>query len=336
MVKKMSKKKVLVSGLRIVTFLVVGLVVVSCAPRMYKNTFVVAGTYLEVTSPDSRAAEIVYQEFKRLNDIFNTYDLNSEVSRLNMTVLEPFQASEDLIAILKLSREITELTNGSFDVSQGVLYKFWKGLIDKGSLARLPSEELIEGIKNLGGMEEIEINFDTKIVNINKRGVIIDLGAIAKGYMVDQALAKLRAAGITSALINAGGDMYALGLNNKQSWKVGIRDPQEAESLLTTLELTNKAVATSGNYEQFFEHQGKVYSHLIDPRSGYPVSNDIVSVSVISSSCAISDSLATAFFVGGFEEINKFLAKNPLKVRILVVTEGASGRETVFLGQDDE
>ncbi|MBU2044756.1 MAG: FAD:protein FMN transferase [Candidatus Omnitrophica bacterium] len=305
--------------------MILGLIFISCTRPLHKNTFVVAGTYLEVTSPDKRAAGIAYQEFKRLEGIFNNYDPDSEVSRLNKTYLEPFKASDDLIAVLKLSREIYDLTSGVFDVSQGVLYGFWKGLFAKGKINALPAKELIEQIKNSAGMEGIKVDFENRTVTIDEVGIAIDLGAVAKGYMVDEAVARLKEKGITSALINAGGDMHCLGKNRGKPWKVGIRDPKKRNSLgannYPPLQLVDQAVATSGNYEQFFDYQGKRYSHLVDPRTGYPVVTDIISVSVVSETCAVADSLATAFFILGKESADKILAKNPLMARILVVSQ---------------
>ncbi len=306
--------------------IVLSLFFISCARPLQKNTFVVASTYLEVTSPDARAATVVYEEMRRLSNIFDAYNPDSELSRLNKTYLVPFRASEDLIAVLKLSREIYDLTSGAFDASQGVLYNFWKGLIAKKKIQALPSEEFISQIRNKQGMEAIEINSENKTVMIKEKGLAIDLGAIAKGYMVDKAVAKLKEKGINSALINLGGHIYCLGKNQDKPWKVGIRDPEKAGTSLKMEELTDQTIATSGNYEQFFDYAGRRYSHLVDPRTGFPVSAGIDSITVVIgrgekffAPTALADGLATAFFILGKDEADKILVKMPQEARIIVV-----------------
>jgi len=312
-----------------IAFLAFAIFSVSCSKPVYKNTFVVAGTFLEVRSSDEKAASIVSEEFRRLSKIFNIYDKDSEISRLNNTAGVNFKASWELIEVLILAKEVYRLTDGAFDVSCGALYEFWKDLIKQKDLKEFPTQKEIARLKNFSGLEYVEINPQKQIVTIKRRGLKIDLGGIAKGYMVDKAVGKLKAKGIKSALINAGGDIYCLGKNGRRPWKIGIKDPTQSESLLQTLELENEAVATSGSYEQFFELKGKKYSHLIDPRSGFPVSNSVESVSVVRSNCVTADSLATAFFVMGPEEIDKFLTNNRYDIEVFVVSKDSKGQREV-------
>lgn len=308
----------------------------SCGYPVHKDTFVISGTFLEVISSSPQAAKIVYQEFYRLDKIFNFYDSQSEISRLNRTYNTPFKASEELIAVLKLSQEINRVTGGCFDVTYANLYSFWKELIKNGDLKSLPSSREIEDLRKLCGNENIDIDFNEKTALIKKQGVKIDLSGIAKGYMVDKAGEKLKQEGIDSAVINAGGDIYCLGTNRGKSWKVGVKNPLAA-GIIEKEELVNQAAATSGNYERFFDFNGRRYSHLIDPRNGIPVENNILSVSVVSEKCAIADSLATAFFVMGLEEIEKFVKRNnyPQKV-FVVVKQGDKERTCIFEGGKNE
>ncbi len=312
-------------------FLVSGFSFISCSRPLYKNTFVVAGTYLEVTSPYKEAAKIAYEEFKRLEKIFNLYDELSELSRLNKSFDQPVKVSDELIEVLSISFKVHDLTGAAFDVSHGALYQFWKQYITSKQPVLLPMQEEIERVRALGGMSNIAIDFNQKTVTIKKQGLRIDLGAIAKGYMVDKAALKLKREGINSALINAGGDIYCLGLNQGQPWHIGVKDPKSLTGILEAQDLADEAVATSGNYEQFFELAGKRYSHLIDPRQGLPVDNGVLSVSVITKNCTSADSLATAFFVLGLEGIRKFLADNPSTMRIMVVTQDQQGQHIHML-----
>ncbi|MCK5393111.1 MAG: FAD:protein FMN transferase [Candidatus Omnitrophica bacterium] len=306
------------------------LALTSCSNPLYKKKFIILGTYLEITSADKEAANIVYQEVKRLDKIFSSYDLESELTLLTSTYNEPFKCSDELIEILKLSKDMYKLTNGAFDVSCGVIFKFWKTLITQGEVKALPSQEKIKELREKCGIENIVINETEKTVVLKKKGLMIDLGGIAKGYIVDKACQKLKEKGIYNALINAGGDLYALGTNNGNPWKIGIQDPDILGGIIETQILIDEGIATSGDYEQFFEFEGKRYSHLIDPRTGYPAENKIVSVSVITKNCTTADSFATAFSVMGVEATKVFLTKNVSTMRIFVVTKDEKGEHIDF------
>jgi len=319
-----------VISLGLVLIVVSILIAIGCAQPLHKKKFIISGTYLEVTSPDRRAAKIVYGEFKRLDKIFNIYDKESELSGLNRTYNKPFKASEELIELLQLSENIYNLTEGAFDVTYGSLYKFWKELIKDGEPKKFPTPEAIAKIREAGGMEAIEVDPKKGIVIIRKKGLTIDLSGIAKGYMVDKAISRLREKGINSALINAGGDIYCLGMNNKSPWGVGLQDPETVPEILGVQLLTDEAIATSGGYEQFFTFKGEEYSHLIDPRSGYPVNNGTLSVSVIAKNCTTSDSLATAFSILGLEWVNKFLSKDPSTMRVFLI-RSVDGDKQVYI-----
>jgi len=305
---------------------------ISCSGQpLYKNRFIISGTFLEVTSPYKQAAAICFQEFKRLNNIFNFYDPSSELSRLNQTYNKPFKASDELIEILQLSKEIYEETGGAFDISCGALYDFWKGLTKRDVIKEFPPDQIIDQLKSLCGIDYIEIDPELKTVTIKKKGMKIDLAGIAKGYMVDKAITKLKAAGLNSVLINAGGDLYCLGKNRDKLWKVGIRNPKHPRSIIEKEALIDQALVTSGTYEQFFNHNDQRYSHLVDPTSGYPIKTNIVSISVISQSCAIADSLATSLFIMEPEWARKFISYGPyeLKVFIVRIVEGKERLEII-------
>lgn len=292
---------------------------IGCAKPLYKKKFIILGTYLEVSSPDRRAAKIVYREFRRLDKIFNIYDKRSELSRLNRTYNEPFKASDELIELLQLSENIYNLSEGAFDVTYGSLYKFWKRLIRDGKPNKFPTPEVIAKIKEAGGMDGLEVYPKKGVVIIKKKGLTIDLSGIAKGYMVDKAISRLKEKDINNALINAGGDIYCLGMNAKSPWEVGVQDPEMLSEILGVQVLMDEAIATSGGYEQFFTFKGKEYSHLIDPRKGYPIDNDLISVSIISKNCTTADSLATTFSILGLEGIEKFLSENSSTMKVFLV-----------------
>lgn len=302
-----------------------------CAGQIHRDKFVISGTYLEIISRDARAAGVAYREFKRLDKIFNFYDPASELSRLNRTYNKKFKASPELFELIKLSKQLNTITNGAFDVSCGNLYFFWNELIHKGNIQEFPSKETIDKIMETCGMDKIRINEADSTIAIEKEGLRIDLSAIAKGYMVDKAASALQKRGIKDTIINAGGDIYCLGTNRGIPWSVGIRNPGELGGVFQNESLFNEAMATSGSYEQFFDFQGKRYSHIIDPNTGYPVSTNILSVSVITKNCTTADGFATAFFVSGTSGIKRFLANNRSTMRIFIIMdEGKKKRIHIF------
>ncbi len=304
------------------------LFIFSCCDRVpYQKTFIISGTYLTVTSYEKQAISVAYDEFKRLDKIFNIYDPSSEVSCLNKSYNEPLLVSSEMIELLLLSRQVYDLTEGNFDISQGRVYNFWKKLKEGKKLKKFPSLEEIQTLVKKGGMEFIEINPTTHTVTIKKKGLKLDFSGIAKGFMVDKAVMRLKKEGIKNVLINAGGDIYCLGKNKDSFWEVGIRDPASKEGIIEVLSLFNEAVATSGSYEQFFIYNGKRYSHIINPKTGFPVTNDVLSVTVIAKNCTIADSLATAFFVMGLRGIEKFLKQTPSTMRIFVITKTSQGKK---------
>jgi len=304
---------------------------VSCGKPVYKNSFVVANTYLEVLSPYKNAGKVVYDEFRRLEGIFNIYNENSEIYKLNRTHNKTFYASRDLVGIILAAKEINSLTDGYFDISCGVIYNFWKKLIKETKVVSFPDDDVIKNKINSCGMNDINLEGNTII--IKREGIKLDLGGIAKGYMVDQAVAKLKENGIDKALINAGGDIYCLGSFKDKPWIVAIKSPDKRHQVAEEHEMANKAIATSGNYEQFFTYKNNRYSHLVDPKTGYPVKNNILSVSVVSESCAFSDALATAFFVMGLDKTKQFIENSTVSIKAIVIVSEEDGQQVYTFEQ---
>lgn len=280
----------------------------SCTQREYKDTFVISGTYVKVVSSHKDAAKIVHDEFRRLDKIFNPYLSDSEISRLNQGVDIPVKVSGELCELILLAKAAWEKTGGFFDASQGALYQAWKDVIKKKR--NFLSEGEVASLCVQGGMTHLVVNEKDRIAMITKKGVRLDLSGIAKGFMVDKAKEKLQARGINNALIDAGGDIYCLGTHRGNPWTVGIQNPLKKYDTLYPLKLTNRAAATSGNYEQFFEYQGRRYSHLVNPKTGYPVSGEVLSVTVVGDEAAIADYCATALYIMGLKGIKDFMTRD--------------------------
>jgi FAD:protein FMN transferase len=262
-------------------------------PQLHRETQVLLGTYVEVVSPDPRAPEIVFSEIRRIEGMLSKYQPESEVSRLNKD--GQVKASPEMLYIIEKSVGFWELSQGAFDVTVGPLMDIW-GFTKKEF--RQPSPEEIEGALKIIGSNKIILNKQDYVVKFMLPGMRIDLGAIAKGFAVDRAVRKLKDAGISSCLINAGGQIYGLGDKFGRPWKVAIRSPL-AEGIAGYLEIKDQAVSTSGDYEQYFEKDKRRFSHIMNPRTGYPEDTKIISATVIAGDGLTADALSTSIVVMG-------------------------------------
>ncbi len=281
---------------------------------LYKDTQVMLGTYVEVVSGDKAAGKIAFTEIKRIEALLSKYDPASEISRLNK--LRVLTVSPETLYIIEKAKYFWEESLGAFDITVGPLLDLW-GFPDKRY--RLPDNSEIEEALKLVGSDKIIIDKEKNVVELKIPAMKLDLGAIAKGYAVDCAIKRLKESGIKNCLINAGGDIYCLGDKYGEPWKVAVQDPRKP-GLLDNLELKDAAVATSGDYAQYFIKDNKRYSHILNPKTGYPASSGVASVTVIARDCLTSDALATAIFVLG-KERGEALAKKFPEVKVKIIEE---------------
>lgn len=270
---------------------------------IYRDSYVVMGTFLNVSSPDKRSGEIVFREVKRIDSLLSKYIPESEISRLNKA--GELAVSPDTMFILKKSREFYDATGGAFDITVAPLVDLW-GFTDKDF--RVPSSRQIKDALNLVGMDKIIFNDENNVVKFKLPGMKVDLGAIAKGYAVDCAVGKLKDAGIKSCVVNLGGQIYALGDRFGRPWRIAIRNPR-SRAFIGYLNLKDLAVSTSGDYEQYFLRGNKRYSHIINPKTGYPADSGILSVTVAAASGSAADALSTSIFVLGKNKIGDLAKK---------------------------
>ena len=256
---------------------------------------------------------------------------NSEVSYINRTAASrPVQVDPSLFSLLLLSQELCLATDGAFDITSGPLSDCWGFLRRQG---RVPEPQEIDDARALVGPERVVLDRDARTIHFERPGVRINFGAIGKGYALDRIAAKMGAR-VHTALLSAGSSsIRALGRGDrKQSgWVVGVRHPAHKDRRLAILRMRDCAMATSGGEEQFFEHNGKRYGHIIDPRSGQPAET-VTSATVVAHSAATADGLATAFFVGGPELAERYCSTHP-GVLSLILERGAE-RPLVF-GRND-
>ncbi len=234
--------------------------------------------------------------------IANIYSESSEVSRLNRTGFKtPVVVSKDLYALIKDSKALWQESNGAFDITVAPLVALWRPYRGRDSI---PDKESIQRALSLVGSDKLILDQEKQSVFFKEEGMKIDLSAVAKGFAVDKAIEAIKAGGFSSALVNAGGDIFCLGRRRFLfPWRVGIQDPRNREDVLEVLRLSDSAVATSGGYEQYFVYKDKDYMHLLHPKTGYPVESIFSSTTVIAKNCFIADGIATAISVGNKEVI---------------------------------
>ncbi|MBI2441788.1 MAG: FAD:protein FMN transferase [Lentisphaerae bacterium] len=258
--------------------------------------------------------EAVEKAFARLEECdqkFSVFIPSSPVCRFNQQGI-PIDDPE-IVALIAQACEVSRLSQGAFDITVYPLVELWGFYSGK---PRRPAPEEIAAARGKIGWQHLVITNGQ--VTKKNAAVQIDLGAIAKGYAVDAAMQVLLQNGIHDALIEAGGDIFALGQRNQKPWKIGIRHPRQP-GLLDTLEVSDRAIATSGDYEQFFIADGARYHHIFDPRTGYPATN-LMSVTVIGANATLADAWSTALFVLGLEKGMKLVEEGAVRAEVLMLT----------------
>lgn len=279
--------------------------------------------------PESaRVVEQAFREMERVEQLLSRYIPASEISTINANAGEWVRISQETFGLIEKAVYYSQLSNGSFDFTIGRLVTLWGfGTEDK----RIPSEMEIESA--VASVNFAKVKLDKENLSIMIPGdTLIDLGGIAKGYAVDQAAKVLRENSINSGLINAGGDILAIGTKpDGTEWRVGVQDPRKSTELLAVLPLKDLSVVTSGDYQRFFVAEGVRFHHIIDPNTGYPA-NGLTSVTVVAGEAADADALSTAIFVLDAEQ-GKRLVEDLDNIEAIIVDE--SGQVWVSSGLVD-
>jgi len=245
----------------------------------------------------------------------------SEVCHINRNAdHRPVHVQSSLFALLLLCQKLTRETQGAFDITSGPLSYCWGFLKRDG---RLPQEREIDAARSVVGSDLMLLDRVSQTVHFQRPGVCLNLGSIGKGYALDRIAAGMQPA-VRAALLSAGSSsMRAIGTgNHRNGWTVGVRHPSRQGQRLAVLRIQDCAMATSGSEEQFFEHNGVRYGHIIDPRSGQPA-KQVLSATVVAASAAVADALATAFFVGGPDLARQYCLANPGVLAIILPDEAS-------------
>ncbi len=270
------------------------------------ETKIALGTYVEIkiekTPQSQKIIEEAFLKIRELERKMSIFNPESEISLINKN--KKGRISSETKEVILKAIKISKLTDGAFDITCKPLLDLYRKAPERNFP---PSEMEIKRTLKYIGWKKLRI--DGNILKL-KRGMEIDLGGIAKGFIVDKIAEFLKKNGIKNGLINAGGDIYCFGLNPEgEYWKIGIRDPKNREKIIEVIKVSEKGIATSGDYERYIKIKGEKFSHIVNPRTGKTVQNFPVSVTVIASDCTTADGLATGCFVlgvrKGLELLNK-------------------------------
>jgi FAD:protein FMN transferase len=272
------------------------------------------------------AARQALDEVERLEDQLSIFRESSEVSFINReAAASPVCVEQSLFSLLLMCRELCRETGGAFDITSGPLSRRWGFLRRQG---RIPEPDEIEEARALVGEDKLLFDCESRAIRFARPGVEINLGSVGKGYALDSVAAMMRRR-VRTALLSAGSSSIRAIGGVDGGWTVGVRHPLDKERRLAVVRLHDAALSTSGAEEQFFEYGGKRYGHIIDPRTGWPAGR-MVSATVIAPSAAVTDALATAFYVGGPELAKAYCDAHP-GVLVLML-EGGADRPILFGG----
>ena len=278
---------------------------VAFSQQIFKKEQSLLGSPFEITvvATDSVQAklytDLAISEVKRIENLVSDWIPTTQISQVNQNAgIKPIKVDQEVFDLVERAIKISKLTSGAFDISYASMDKIWKF---DGSMKQMPTEEAIKKSVEKVGYQNIILNPKDKTIFLKNKGMKLGLGGIAQGYIADKIKEVLQEKRCTSGLVNVSGDINTWGKQpNGEPWSVGIINPMNKNKVFATFILDDSAVETSGSYEKFVIFKGKRYSHIIDPRTGYPASG-IVSVSVFAKQTELADALATGIFVLGIE-----------------------------------
>ncbi|MDD6819505.1 MAG: FAD:protein FMN transferase [Prevotella sp.] len=309
----MNKKR-LIWQLPFLILLIVGTILIirnqNITPYHNDKGMVFGTTYSITYQADSSLHTSIKKELQKVDEALSPFNKQSVITAVNenrnMTVNKMFAD------VFLMAEKISEDTDGAFDITVAPLVNAWGFGFKSG---KHPSRHDIDSLKTIIGYKKVSLN-DLRVTKTDPR-VMLDCSSIAKGYGSDAVAAMLERHGVKNYMVEIGGEIVTKGISQKRMpWKIGVTKPIDdslslSQEIQCIINVTDKAMATSGNYRNFYYHGGKKYAHTIDPKTGYPVQHSILSATVIANNCATADAYATAFMVMGMEKAQKLLERHP-------------------------
>ena len=308
------KNKKLIWQLPFLVLLIIGTIFIirqqQSVPYQHNTGLVFGTSYSLKYQCDSDLVKGIEQELKKVDNSLSPFNEKSIITAVNNN--KDVKLNEMFLSVFKKAMEISENTGGAFDITVAPLVNAWGFGFKSGSD---PGKAQIDSLLNIVGYKKVTLEAG-KVVKQDPR-IMLDCSAIAKGFGTDVIANYLRSRGVKNFMVEIGGEIVTSGINEERlPWKIGVTKPSDdplsdkGSELMTILNVTDKAMATSGNYRNFYYKGGKKYAHTIDPKTGCPVQHSLLSATVIADDCATADAYATSFMVMGFEKARKFLEKH--------------------------
>jgi thiamine biosynthesis lipoprotein len=320
-----KQKKKLMWQLPFLMLLIVGTVLIishqQSTPYRQANDFVFGTTYKIVYQCDSDLTASIRQELMRVDYSLSPFNKESVITAVNQNrevMLDPY-----FVEVFNKAMEISRETKGAFDITVAPLVNAW-GFGFKHE--QMPTKRHVDSLRQIIGYQKVALK-NGKVVKQDPR-MMLDCSAIAKGFGVDAVARLLRDRGVQNFMVEIGGEVVTCGVNAQRlPWRVGVVKPSEdslstGHELQTILNVTDKAMATSGNYRNFYYKNGRRYAHTIDPKTGYPVQHSLLSATVLAASCTVADAYATSFMVMGLDNARQLLEHHPELMAYLIYDDG--------------
>lgn len=307
-------KKGFAAKLVLLLFLIVGTAYIvrqqRVTPYQHESGFVFGTVYNITYQCDRSLKSDIEAALRKVDNSLSAFNSGSVISRINRN--EQVEADKMFCDVFTLAMQVSKETDGAFDITVAPLVNLWGFGFKNDST---PTKHKVDSLRRFVGYEKVSLI--GKTVRKQDKRIMLDCSAIAKGYGSDVVAASLRSRGVDNYMVEIGGEVVVRGVNEQRlPWRIGVTKPsddsvQANKEIQTVLNITNKAMATSGNYRNFYYRNGRKYAHTIDPKTGYPVQHSILSATVIADNCATADAYATSFMVLGIERAKAVLSRHP-------------------------
>lgn len=289
-------------------------------PYQHDEGFIFGTIYHVTYQSDENLQKEIEAELKKVDQSLSPFNKTSIISQVNRN--EKVEVNDMFQEVFSLAEKISTETGGAFDITVAPMVNEWGFGFKKGVE---PTKAVLDSIRALVGYQKVCLK-DNHVVKQDPR-IMLDCSAIAKGYGTDVVARYLKRKGITNFMVEIGGEVVTHGVSDKKvAWRIGVNKPTDDslntnQELQAVLEVSDQAMATSGNYRNFYYKNGKKYAHTIDPTTGYPVQHNILSATVLAKDCATADAYATSFMVLGMDGAKKILAKHPELMAYLIYSD---------------
>lgn len=328
-----NKKKALLWQIPLLIVLIVGTVFIATSQRnapYQHNSGNIFGTVFNITYQyDNNIESEILDALQQVDNSLSPYNKTSVISHVNRN--EDVELDKMFTEVFRMAQQVSDDTDGAFDITVAPMVNAWGFGFKTGNQ---PTKHEVDSLRNIVGYKKVSIK-NGKVVKASP-DIMLDCSAIAKGYGCDIVANLLHSKGIKNFMIEIGGEVVTSGINEQRvPWKIGVTKPTDDslsinQELQTVLNITDMAMATSGNYRKFYYKNGRKYAHTIDPKTGYPVQHNILSATVIAKHCAIADAYATAFMVMGLEQTMKVLARHQDMMAYIIYSDNKGNNKVWY------